>query len=94
MEVTAHAEDRARERLSWKPHTVLKMAARAWNEGVAPGDVKGRLKRFLDSKAAKYNHTDIRIYGEYLYFYYVTFGGPILVTVYEIPQDLKGLIPR
>jgi hypothetical protein len=70
------------------------MAQKAWDEGIPPGVTKGRLKRFLDSKAKKYIYSDVRIHGEYLYFYVRTCPGYVLVTVYQVPNDLKGLIPR
>ena len=50
MDVTKHAIERARDRLSWGPGTVARMADRAWQLGVAPSDVSGRLKKFIDGK--------------------------------------------
>lgn len=94
IEVSQHAYTRARERLSWNRSAIERMAERAFIDGAAPEVTKGLLKLYLNEKKARYLYSDVRIYGEYMYFYARTCPGYVLVTVYMVPNDLKGLIPR
>jgi hypothetical protein len=91
MDVSSHAYERAKDRLSWGKDTVDRMSERAWVTGVTPSDIKGRLKSYLDGKLNSYVGIEhLRIYGEYIYFY----AHDCLVTIYRLPSDLIHLIPK
>ena len=95
VEVSRHAYDRARERLSWKPETIEKMAAKAFTDGIRHGQLKGRLRKYIDGKAMDHcGVSDYLIYGDYLYIFSHSCGVDTLVTVFHVPSDLVRLIPR
>lgn len=87
VEITAHADDRLKERLGLPKKARLAAAQRAFNRGQHHAQTRGALKRFLDDKWLKYRLADnVRIYAEHIWF----FAGGTLITVYEVPKNLKG----
>lgn len=94
VEVSAHAYLRAKERLSWKPNTVDKMALRAWVSGFTLKELKGGLKKWVKGKSDFYVASQYRLYGEYLYIFGFSLGTATLITVYNIPTEYLGMIPR
>ena len=94
VEASDHAYKRARERLSWKPSTVDKMAIRAWVSGYTLSELSGGLRRWIEKKGEDYVARYYRVYGEYLYIYGYSLGTATLATVYNIPSEYVKLIPR
>lgn len=87
VELTAHADDRLKERLGLPKRARLSAAQRAFDQGRHHTDTRGALRRFLDDKWLKYQLADnVRIYAQHIWF----FAGGTLITVYEVPKDLKG----
>lgn len=89
IQITQHAFDRAKERSSWSESVLERMAQRAYTDGFEPKNMKARLKRFVDSKTIKH-HSTVYLHGEVLYF----FKQNLLVTLYQIPNDLKGHLKK
>jgi hypothetical protein len=86
MEISKHAFDRAKERLNWTKQVLEKMAFLAFNNGLKHRDTKGKLKKYMDKLWFDYKFcNNARIYGEVMYF----FKGEVLITVYQIPNNLK-----
>jgi hypothetical protein len=89
VQVTQHAIERARERLSFNAQVLLKMARRAFFCGIAYEDTRGALHNFLDKywdAQTKGNH--VRIYGEVIY----VFAKNKLLTVYQIPCKVRRIL--
>jgi hypothetical protein len=89
--ITDHAYDRAKERFSLSRKALLRISVRAFNEGVKHSDTTGRLNKYISGVWNEYKTADnIRIYGEILFL----FVSNRLITVYQIPNNLKGLIKK
>ena len=89
VEITEHAKERARERLSWNAETLQKMAQRAFDLGFKPKDLKAAIKRYVDLKGMQY-HSTTYVYGEVMY----VFRQLQLITVYLIPNKMKGSLKK
>lgn len=89
--ITQHAYDRSKERLGFDRPATDKMALKAFTDGVAHGQAKGRLKRYFDKLYLEYkNANNVRVYGENIFL----FSGSTLITVYQLPHDLKKLAQK
>jgi hypothetical protein len=86
VSLTAHAHDRMKERLGLPKKAHEAAAQRAYELGKGHADARGRLKRYLDGQWKDHPGSVPKIYGEHLYF----FKGNVLITVYEIPKNLRG----
>ena len=85
LRISYHAYDMAKERLSWKPAVLDKMAERAYKEGIKYSDTTGKLKRYIAKIFLQYRTANnIRIYGQNIYF----FAGKTLITLYRVPTGL------
>ena len=84
--VTEHAEDRTRERAGLPKRMVEKNAERAFIDGLEHWELKGSLKRFVDSLYLQHkNANNIRIYCGNVYL----FKGNVLVTVISLPSRYR-----
>lgn len=91
MVVTNHAAKRLKQRLGLPKKAVLRIADKAYQEGWTHADARGRLKRYLDGLyLAEEKATDMRIHGNFIYL----FHGNILITVLNLPKNLRGGVPR
>lgn len=89
--ITDHAHKRLKERLGLPKSARQRMVQKAFDEGWTHADARGRLKRFLDGKWLEHRDcANVRIFAEHLYF----FAENRLVTVYEVPKNLRGGIPN
>ena len=91
--ITNHAYERANERLSLSRESFVRLAKKAYIDGVSHGETKGKLKKYLDKLWFKhknhiYGQNNVRIYGENIYM----FRDNILVTVYQLSYDLRKYI--
>ena len=85
-EITDHAFNRAKERLGWNATTIMRMAGKALNDGVAHADTRGRLNRYLSMLYLTHRTgNNTRIYGEHVY----VFHDNLLITVLNLPHRLK-----
>ena len=88
--ITRHARERARERLHWSASTIVRMAQRALECGLAPGNAAGHLRFFLFGKENAAGHSCPFLYGENIYVFTIDVaGGRIaLLTIYRAPNEL------
>lgn len=86
IEITNHAYDRAKERLSLNKKTFLKLAESAYLKGIKHSDTKGSLCKYITKIWFSYKSADnVRIYGQNVFL----FRGNLLITVYQLPNDLR-----
>lgn len=91
VKITEHAYQRAKERLGFGRAAVDKMASKAFYDGVVHKQAKGRLKKYFDRLYFEYRTANnIRVYGENVFL----FSGQTLITVYQLPNDLKKLASK
>jgi hypothetical protein len=89
--ITHHAYDRGKERLGFDRNALERMAMKAFVAGKLHKDCKGNLKKYIDHVYLSYRSANnIRIYGEAIYL----FGFNTLLTVYNVPNDLKPLLKK
>jgi len=85
-QITAHAKERAKERLGWNAAALTRMADKALAVGVSHAATKGRLHRYLSHlylTHEKGNNT--RIFGEHVF----VFEGRMLITVLHLPHEFR-----
>lgn len=85
MKISEHAYQRARERLGWNRDALKRMFPRILEKGKRHSDTKGNLYKYLSGEFSTHRASDVRIYGENLFF----FRGKSLATIYQIPNSLK-----
>ena len=81
---TTHSYKRAKERLGWSKATLDRMVEKAFDEGLAYSDTKGRLRKYIDKR---FKFGEVRIYAEHIFF----FNGDVLITVYRLDNKLLKL---
>ena len=84
MYVTHHAKKRLHEREGTKKSAVNRKASLVLERGYKVEEIKGRLRRWVESNRT--GEENMRIYGDKLYI----FVGETLITVYKIPNELLG----
>lgn len=95
--VTDHAYMRIKQRMGLSREAAVRMAEKAFSEGVSHSETSGRLAKYIAGKSLEYRQpgTRIIIYGEMVYCFcgarITRIGGRfgILVTVWYIPNNLK-----
>lgn len=89
IEITGHAYDRAKERLSLSRDAFVRQAEKAYESGIAHSQTKGNLKKFMTKLWLQYKKANnMRIYGEVIYL----FHDNTLITVYQLPFNLRKYI--
>lgn len=89
MEVTKHGSKRIRDRVGVNKRAVERVAKKAFEEGLTHAEAKGNLRRWMSMTFRRYvRGNQMRIYGEKLYI----FHNDRLITVIDVPSNLKGLI--
>lgn len=91
ISISDHAFIRAKQRLGMDKMATRRIAMKAFVAGKKHHACKGALKSYLDKVYLEYeNCNNMRIWGEAIWL----FAGNVLVTVYNIPNDLKNLIKK
>lgn len=86
--VTKHAKQRIKERMGLKKKTSDRVANLALEKGLKIKETKGKLKKFLNSVFLSHGVGDnIRLYAEKVFI----FQGNCLITVLQLPNELKNL---
>lgn len=86
VSVSKHAIKRLKERCGINHKSALKMAKRAFENGITHAETSGRLKKWINRQyLSNRKANNIRLYGDKAYI----FCGYMLVTVLLIPNDLK-----
>lgn len=84
---TNHAYERARERLTWKKHTVDRMLEKVVTTGLSEKQVTGKLLVFMKSKRDRNEPSaSNRIFGQHLFIFY----DKTLVTIFRVPNRYLG----
>lgn len=87
IEVSRHAYERLHERCGLSSKAATRMAEKAFYIGMKHSDTKGQINRWITSLYFNNkNANNIRLYGNFAYI----FCNKILVTVLEIPNNLKN----
>lgn len=87
IEVSRHAYERLHERCGFSRKAATRMAEKAFYIGMKHSDTKGQINRWITSLYFNNkNANNIRLYGNFAYI----FCNKILVTVLEIPNNLKN----
>ena len=87
IEVSRHAYERLHERCGLGRKAATRMAEKAFYIGMKHSDTKGQINRWITSLYFNNkNANNIRLYGNFAYI----FCNKILVTVLEIPNNLKN----
>ncbi len=83
IEITRHAEHRARSRLGMKPGSLRITARNAYQRGIRHFETTDSLNRYL-TKLWFYNQraNNIRVHGDAVF----VFSSNVLVTVYRLPE--------
>ena len=83
--ISAHAYERANERLSWSKPILDKMALKAYEQGKKHSETKSHLNKYISKLYLQYRSANnTRVYGENVYI----FSNETLITVYKLPNDL------
>lgn len=96
--LTDHAYMRIKQRMGLSKESAVRMAERAFSDGIDHSETTGRLNKYLIEEAYKYKKpgTRIVIYGEMVYCFVrlrTTKTGEnfaVLITVIYIPNNLKN----
>lgn len=87
IEVSRHAYERLHERCGLSRKAATRMAEKAFYTGMKHSDTRGQINRWITSLYFNNkNANSIRLYGNFAYI----FCNKILVTVLEIPNNLKN----
>lgn len=87
--ITDHAYERADERLSLRKDSFKRLAEKAYEEGIAHSQMKGRLYRYCEKVFhAHRTANNIKIHGENIFLFNLN----VLITVYQVPNELKKFI--
>lgn len=91
--LSTHGKKRIKERVGATGKTDVKRnAKRAWRIGIKHSETSDTLHRWMDAEFLKYRTgTNMRLYNEFLYI----FGRDnILITVFEVPENIKTVIEK
>jgi hypothetical protein len=89
INVTNHAFDRAKERLSLNANALTRLAEKAFTSGLKHSDMKGKLEKYITKLWFMHKSADnIRVYGENVF----VFIGNTLITVYQLPNELRKYV--
>ena len=83
--LTSHGKNRIIKRTEGKKKTAVKLAEKAFNEGIRHKEAKGRLKKYLDKLYLCHKTANnIRVYNQKVFL----FQGEKLITVFSLPANL------
>lgn len=86
MKISNHGKMRMKQRCGLNKKSCERMAEKTFKEGIRHNETTGRLNKWISSLYFKNkNANNIRLYGDKAYI----FCGDVLVTVIQIPNDLK-----
>lgn len=85
IHITEHAHHRMKERMGLPRSARAAAAARAMQFGIRREDAVGPLRDYLSRNWERDTNT-LRVYGNFVF----AFEGERLVTVFELPKNLKG----
>ncbi len=88
ISITKHAKKQLKRRLGLNKKCIVKIAEKAYNEGMHRHKMKGNLKRYVNQKAYIHDEacSNIICFNGILY----VFNNDLLVTVYPVPGNLNN----
>lgn len=92
IRITEHAEERLKERLGYTKKSMQRMVQKAYTEGICHKDLKyGNLSKYISNQILKHpaKGSQIRLFGEFVYVFVKEEDEIRLITIFEIPQNLK-----
>lgn len=86
--VTTHAKKRLKERCGINKQSALRMAEKAFKEGISFNNAGELLQKYISSIYLRHNKmcNNLRIYGNTVY----VFDNRTLITVYPIPENIQN----
>lgn len=89
--ITAHAYERAKERLSLSKKSLDRMALKAFKYGIERSETKGKIRKYLDNLwNSEKRANNIRVYGENVFLFCDT----SLITVFQVTNGLKKFLKK
>lgn len=85
--VSYHGKKRIKQRFGVPKKSSGKLVDRAWEQGLKHDELKGHLRKYVDSRVINSKATP-RIYGQHLYLFN---SDGTLRTAYDLPSNLKSL---
>lgn len=89
--ITDHAYTRFKERVGINKKAANRLTEKAYCNGIGLEETSGRLSQYVlgKTKAHERNNNCIKIYGEMVYCFLLEPNGIFLLTVLNVPSDLK-----
>ena len=91
--VSNHAYERLRKRCGFNKNAAERMADKAYQAGLSYRETRGVLKGYMTELYRKYrcqHGKAYKVYGDFVYCFVVTpVGATVLVTVLDVPNDVK-----
>ena len=93
IEISNHAFDRMHERLGLNKKAIIRMVEKAYKLGLTHNQASGNLYKYISQQHNLYKHKGscIKIYGENVFIFNQQVDKIILVTVFQLPNNLKSL---
>ena len=93
IEISNHAFDRMHERLGLNKKAIIRMVEKAYELGLTHSQASGNLYKYISQQHNLYRHKGscIKIYGENVFIFNQQVNKIILVTVFQLPNNLKSL---
>jgi hypothetical protein len=88
---THHSVQRAKERVGWSRHSLVRMLERIYHTGLFQDQCRGALRDYLAACRTAFNSRLACIYGEHVYI----FGWGLepdersLITILQLPLELR-----
>ena len=93
IEISNHAFDRMHERLGLNKKAIIRMVEKAYELGLTHNQTSGNLYKYISQQHNLYKHKGscIKIYGENVFVFNKKIDKIILITVFQLPNNLKQL---
>ena len=93
IEISRHAFERMHKRLGLNKKAIIRMAEKAYELGLTHSQASGNLHKYISQQNNLYKHKGscIKIYGENVFIFNQQVNKIILVTVFQLPNNLKSL---
>lgn len=93
IEISHHAFERMHERLGLNKKAIIRMVEKAYELGLTHNQASGNLYKYISQQHNLYKHKGncIKIYGENMFVFNKQVDRVILVTVFQLPNNLKSL---
>lgn len=91
VDVTYHAFDRIKERVGLSKQAAIRLANKAFCNGITHKELTGGVLKFADHMYLSHKKANnIRIYGEFMWL----FHDNVLITVVDLPNEYKKSVKQ